>query len=378
MLLSCKLNNNLNFFCLVFIFYCRCLILKHHYEDKIHNLKQTYADADRQLSTASQELQQARRLAGLTEGGLRQELKLAEDRCNRLTEILTEETNRRTKNDDRASRCDEAERRARDLQEQVRVLQETLDQQRTALQKISTADTQTKRTVDDLERMNRLLQADKQHLTAAVHTAESRLADQTRLWEDERTKALTLETKVAKLSDQLLELQTQGSQQMQMQLQRELQRVREETTRELSGLQQSSRDIQDREIAILREARQNAEQELALTRRRAVTLEDQVQELQTRLVNEQQQRVIETSELRAEVKVRTFEITTLGATYEAKTHQLRDAQTLVEKLQSEVSAHRYDLIHYSLYMWCKICFLSASCLCTLIVVAILLLQNGIK
>lgn len=322
------------------------MILKHHYEDKLRSLRQTYGDADRQLSIASQELQQAKRLAGLSEGGLKQELKLAEDRCNRLSELLNEETSRRTKNEDRASRCDEAERKNRDLQEQVRLLQATVDQQHASLQHLTSHDTQSKRNVEDLERMNRLLQADKQQLTTTLQTVENRLAEQTRLWEEERSKSLALEAKASKLGDQLLEIQTQGAQQMQMQLQRELQRVREETTRELSGLQHSSREIQDREISILREARQNAEQELALARRKALGLEQQVQDLQTRLTTEQQQRVVETSELRAEVKLRTFEITTLGATFEAKSNQLREAQVLTEKLQGELAAHRYRLLFF--------------------------------
>eukprot|EP01033_Poteriospumella_lacustris_P000392 gene392-252_t len=259
----------------------QCLILKHHYEEKLHKLKQTYADADRQLTASSHELQQARRLAGLAEGGLRQELKLTEDRCNRLNELLQEETARRAQSDDRAKRCDEAERRARDLQEQVRVLNATVDQQRAALQSLTTHESQSQRSVDDLDRLNRLLQADKQHLTAAVATAESRL--------------------------------------------------------------QSSREIQDREIAILREARQQTEQELTLQRRKGASLEQQVQEIHSRLLTEQQQRIVETSDLRAEIKLRTFEVTQLGATFESKANQLREATMQTEKLQAEVAAHRTAL-----------------------------------
>lgn len=352
---------------------CRCLILKHHYEEKLHKLKQTYADADRQLTASSHELQQARRLAGLAEGGLRQELKLTEDRCNRLNELLQEETARRAQSDDRAKRCDEAERRARDLQEQVRVLNATVDQQRAALQSLTTHESQSQRSVDDLDRLNRLLQADKQHLTAAVATAESRLAEQTRLYDDERSKALALEAKVAKLGDQLLDIQTQGAHQLQLQLQRELQRVREETTRELSGLQQSSREIQDREIAILREARQQTEQELTLQRRKGASLEQQLQEIHSRLLTEQQQRIVETSDLRAEIKLRTFEVTQLGATFESKANQLREATMQTEKLQAEVAAHRYvcmrvSCVSFVLFDVCvpcvsRVCLVCVSCVC---------------
>lgn len=315
-------------------------MIKHDLEDELHSAKQTQNDLQREVRNLEQEALQIKRIAGLTEGGLKQELKLSEDRCNRLTNLLNEETQRRARNEDRAIRCEEAEKKAKMLEEQVVAMAATLEQQRQALSSLTSSDTQGRRNLDDLERLNRLLQADKQHLTGALQSAESRLADQTRLWEEERSKTLTLEAKVSKLGDQLVDFQTNSSHHLQQNLQVQLQRVREEAQRDLDAVRSSSREIQDREIAILREAKQNAESDMHIARREVLSLQQSVQDLNSRLVGEQQQRVIETSELRAEVKLRTFEINSLGATFEEKSKLLREAQAQADKLQKELGAHR--------------------------------------
>lgn len=318
----------------------RCLLIKHDLEDKLHAAKQIENDLKRNINNLEQEAQQIKRIAGLTEGGLKQELKLSEDRCNRLTNLLNEETHRRSRNEDRAIRCEEAEKKAKALEDQLATMAATLEQQRQALNSLASSDSQGKRNLDDSERLVRLLQADKQHLTAALQNAESRLADQVRLWEEEKSKSLALEAKVSKLGDQLVDFQTNSTQHLQQNFQVQLQRIREEAQRDLDAVRSSSKEIQDREIAILREAKQHAESDLHIARREVLSLQQSVQDLNARLTVEQQQRVIETSELRAEVKLRTFEVTSLGATFEEKSKLLREAQAQADKLQKELGAHR--------------------------------------
>lgn len=121
---------------------------------------------------------------------------------------------------------------------------------------------------------------------------------------------------------------------------REINRLREDSQREIENLKLSSKDLIDREHKILKEAKDSLESECDTLRKR----EDTYINENRRLIKELSQLNIdknqEISELRAELKMKIFEVTSLGASYEEKMSRLRQVEIELEASKEENLARK--------------------------------------
>ena len=216
-----------------------------------------------------------------------------------------------------------------------------MEQQSNALESLRRSEDSARKTADDSTRVKDLLQLDKSHLQQELRAAQSRLDEQTRTADAKQSQVLALEVKVAQLTDQLLTLQLTARSGFDERMDKEIQRLREESSREVEAMKASSKDIIDRENRVLREARTSLESECNQLRQRNDTLTQQMGHLQIAMNSMQHDKNSTIGELKAELKVKSFELTTLGVSLEEKSGMLRQAELELDVLRQELSAHKY-------------------------------------
>lgn len=312
----------------------RCLEIKRFYVEQNNRLEDNVADLRRELSATQQELAQAKRLAGLSQDGLRQELATTEQRCQRLAIALETESKLRAGQEEQARRGAIAEQKAMEGERQVNALTAQLASTNSTLHLLQrqVADSQEV----DLARRVQLLEADKRQLSSEVVRHVTSIDHLTRNLEAERSKASALETKLFQVQNE----QRSGQQEAADRLSSLVTQQRQAATQELLDLRQASSELADRETRVLREARQAAEQELHVSRQRVSLLEQQLAEARDQAANDKAQRLAEGAELRGELKLKTLELASLRAFSEERSQLLKQSQLSGDRLAAELAAHR--------------------------------------
>lgn len=187
-----------------------------------------------------------------------------------------------------------------------------------ALSALTDSEQSARRAAEDSTRLRDLLALDKAFLQQEARSLEAKLDEKVRVAEIASSKALSLDLRVAQLTDQLLTLQLNARSGFDDRLEREVLRLREDSTREMEAMKTVSRDIVDRENRVLKEAKQALDSECAQLRRRNDALSETASGLRQELSALSSDKSGEVSELRAELKVKTFELTSLGVNYEVR------------------------------------------------------------
>lgn len=99
----------------------------------------------------------------------------------------------------------------------------------------------------DSERAKELMALDKAHLLNELRAAESKATDRARASEEATSRALAAEIKVAQLTDQLVSLQLRARTEFDERMEKEINKLREDSMREMEALRATSKEIADRE-----------------------------------------------------------------------------------------------------------------------------------
>lgn len=309
------------------------------------------ADARKQLELVrlehdaqSVELMRVQKISGITEENQRLEIAALKDRCSRLNSMLEAETALRRTNEEKASKFELADDEVRKLRKEIVEVRSTMEQQAAAVAALQQSEDAARKAADDSTRLKDMLQMDKTHLQQEVRGLESRLDEKSRAADNSHAQALALEVKVAQLTDQLLTLQLTARSGFDERMDKEVQRLREESMREMAAMKETSKDILDRENRVLREAKTSLDNECNQLRQRNDTLSQQITALQSEMsvLHHEKNSVI--SELRAEVKMKGFELTQLGVSFEERMGQLRQGELEIDVLRQELTAHRAAML----------------------------------
>ncbi len=185
-----------------------------------------------------------------------------------------------------------------------------------ALTALRDSEQSARRAAEDSTRLRDLLALDKTFLQQEVRGLEAKVDERVRAAEIASSKALSLDLRVAQLTDQLLTLQLNARSGFDDRMEKEVLRLREDSAREMEAMKTVSRDIVDRENRVLKEAKQALDSECSQLRRRNDALSETASGLRQELSAMSSDKSEEVSELRAELKVKIFELASLGVKYE--------------------------------------------------------------
>ena len=191
-----------------------------------------------------------------------------------------------------------------------------MEQQGLAVQALTISESTARRNYEDANRVKDMLQLDKNYLQQEMRATEKQLEDKTRVSEAYHSQCLAFEVKVAQLTDQLLTLQLTARSGFDERMDKEIQRLRDDNTKEMDHLKTVSKEIMDRENRVLREGKTSIENECNQLRLRNDSLNQQLNQLQQELSNVNYEKNNIISELRAEIKMKSFELTRIGVSFE--------------------------------------------------------------
>jgi hypothetical protein len=227
-----------------------------------------------------------------------------------------------------------------------------MEVQAKAVRTLTSAEEVARKGAADAYRVKELLVLDKVQLQQELSSSEARAEDRRRGGDAARSQVASLEAKVGQLTDQLLTLQLSARSGFDDRLDKELQRMRSESARELEGLKATSKEILDRENRVLREARASLENECTQLRDRNENLGRTVGVLQEDKASISHEKNNVISELRGELKIKCFEFTSLGVSFEQRMGQLRQTELELEVLRQEITAHRWVMCVYVCVCMC--------------------------
>lgn len=178
------------------------------------------------------------------------EISTLEDRCARLALRLKDETTLRQEGEEKALQFD---RKAKDLEQtskEFTALKRLYEQQSSTLATLTVSEGASRTAERDTDRAKELLALDKAHLTQELRAAESRADTAARTAESSAAKVAALEMKNQQLADQLLSSQISGSSGMEMKMERETARIREDCTAQVESVKVATRDMMDRCVLV--------------------------------------------------------------------------------------------------------------------------------
>jgi len=184
------------------------------------------------------------------------------------------------------------------------------------------------------------LSLDKAHLSQELRSAEARADQASKSAELQSSKVTALEMKNQALADQLLHAQLNGSTGMEVRMEKETARIRDEALSQVEQIKSASRDVTDRENKVLRETKEAAETAQEQLKRSVEHLTTENMRLQTDLIQAQSQAASDVAEIRADLKLKTFELAIIGTTMEEKMSLYRQMEAQLNTTKGELHAHR--------------------------------------
>lgn len=267
-----------------------------------------------------------------------------EDKCNRLTALLTSESALRREYEEKAFKYDNLSGETKRLQQDIADLRNTVEKQSQAISSLTESEKAARMAASDSDRARELLAMDKNFLQAELKNAIQYSDERSRAVEKYKVMVAGLESKITDLTDKITTLQLNARTGLDKKLEREVSRLREDSQREIESLKAAARDLADRENRVLREAKASLDVERENLRRRNDTLVLENKRLTKEMSDLDAVMNRELSDLRAELKMKTFEIGALGASYEERMSRLRQTELELEVAKEEVNAHRTAML----------------------------------
>ena len=193
---------------------------------------------------------------------MKTEVSTLEDRCSRMAAKVKEESELRLEMDEKVHNFDRIKRELDVTTKELNALKTLHDKQTTAVTTLTVSEQAARSAERDALRAKELLAMDKAYLSQELRASEARASESAKLADTNSTKVVGLEMKVQQLSDQLLNSQLDARTGVEDRIEKETQRIREDSKREMDALKEASREILDRENKVLREAKASAEAEV--------------------------------------------------------------------------------------------------------------------
>ena len=260
-----------------------------------------------------------------------------------MTAQLESEINLRRVNEEKASLFDEAAKELKQMRADNEELRSIVDKNRSVIATLVESEAAARRAAAEESRRTEMLRMDKEYLSTEVKSLSSGLETRTREWEASSSRAMALELRVAEVTDQLLALQRSAGSELDLRLQREIDRLREDGQREVELVKQSARDVTERENRVLRESRDAADAEVARLRGELSRAVEQASSRERELAAKVARTESDLNSVRTELRLKAFELAALGASFEDRMAQLRQSQLDVELFREEGLALRAAL-----------------------------------
>ena len=268
------------------------------------------------------------------------EVAALEDRCKRLAAKLKEETEVRQESEEKVANYDKQARELDSLAKEHKTLKDLYEKQSTALANLTVSEQSSRAAERDAERAKELLAMDKAYLSQELRATEQRADLATKDAEAANSKLVALEMKVQQLGDQLLNAQLDARTGVEERIEKETERIREDSKREMTAIKEASKEIIDRENKVLRDCKDSAEAEAEKLKQNMAFLQNENTRLQTELVTLQGKSVSDIAEIRAELQLKNFELTALGTTFEERMTQVRQTELELKTVKAESEAHK--------------------------------------
>jgi hypothetical protein len=271
---------------------------------------------------------------------MKTEIQSLEERCTRLSVKLKEESSLRQDGDEKALMYDRTATALATLQKEHDALKGLYETQATSLANLTVQEAASRNAEKDAERAKELLAMDKAYLSQELRAAEGRADQASKNNEANQSKVVQLEMKVSALSDQLLNAQLDSRKGIEDRIEKETARIREDSIREMAALKEANREIMEREVKVLREAKESADTEVERLKSTIVVTQTENVKLQTEIIGLGGKHANDTAELRAEIKLKSFELTTLGASFEERMKSYRQLEAEIDATKAELHVHK--------------------------------------
>lgn len=318
---------------------------------EVEHMQSQLAEANRVVAstklineTQEAEIARVNKIAAIAEQNYELEVSALKDRCTRLDNTLRAESALRQQYEEKALKFDKVDEEVRRLRVECSEQRATIEKQGSAVTSLTESEHNARMAAEDAVRVRDLLQLDKSFLQQEKANAEGKAEHHVRVSEAATSKVLALELKVSQLTDQLLTMQLNERNGFDLRLEKEMVRLREESTKEIEGLRKTHRDIMDRENRVLREAKATLESNNEHLKQKVDSLTSQLSEQQHGAQHSNSVNLAELSEVRAQLKIKSFELGQLGASFEQKMSALRQAELELSVLKDEVVAHKTALV----------------------------------
>ena len=278
--------------------------------------------------------------AGLDADSAKMEVSALEERCARLSLRLKDETVLRQEGEDKAQQFDRQQKLLESTTKEFSALKKLYEQQSSTLATLTVSEGASRTAERDSDRAKELLALDKAHLSQELRAAESRADSASKTAESATAKVAALEMKNQQLADQLLSSQVTGSSGLEARLEKETQRIRDDCSAQIDSIKAATRDMMDRENAVLREAKAAAEATQENQKRTIEHLGNETQRLQTELTQQQARAMMDVNDVKSELKLKTFELASTGSMFDERMGMYRQALAELETCKAELHVHR--------------------------------------
>eukprot|EP01035_Chromulina_nebulosa_P020538 gene20538-26638_t len=166
-------------------------------------------------------------------------------------------------------------------------------------------------TVSECQQLSNLLEKDKAYLTVEIDRLKSQLTDSNMQLSSYQSKCNDLENKLSALSNQLLSLQLSAGNTVNERVETEVNKIREESRRELVAMKQLSRSVNETQIRTLQDNLSSALSDKDKLDVKLRELSSVLEEVQSERSQERIANANESAELRADIKLKSFECSEL-------------------------------------------------------------------
>ena len=295
------------------------------------------------LQVRDRELERAQhRKSSLTtvEEGYKAEINALTERCSRLTTALDEKNAGTKELSTQASKAFSLEKKNEELNNEVLRLRKDMEKQSEVLTTLADSEKALRAAHADSEKARELLVLDKSFLSKELREAAAKANDYARRNEDLTSRNMELDSKVSKLTDDLLQIQLRTKSDAEAKLDIEIRRLREEAAANAENLRNQSVKQQEREERVLREAAHSAQTDLEHLRRQYAGLQREQSEILREHLAAMSTKEGELTEVRGDLKVRTFEVETLRMKCSELESRIRTVEAEADLNKDQVAVHR--------------------------------------
>jgi chromosome segregation ATPase len=290
------------------------------------------------------ELSRAKKIAENNEKSLREDLKCSDDKLE-VVEAKVREF-QRTVSDlrEKGRKYDELFNRAKAAEEKYEELRKMAENQAMALN--NAADTEKKvvqKSLDD-ERQLQLLTMDKSFLQKELELICQKAERSER--DNMRNQELLRDAVVKRdeLVMQLAEARHEGKNVYEEKLEKELNRIRENSSKELEDIRHNSNEVWERENRMLKDAKLDAMKDAERLHRDLMELRNTYDGLVLSHASERSELEGHVMEMRGEVKMKNFELAKMSTGYEEAKLKVKESELQIEHLRQQLIVHQTEFI----------------------------------